>query len=177
VRMDSHLYPDYLVPPNYDSLLGKLIVWGETRDKVRGFVLRQGGRRQQASRLLIGGWQPRQQAHASHRHAATLHTNTHTHTHTHIPGANSHTHTQRVTPTPTQTHTICHARRPSRACCVRWMRPSSRAFPPRVSERATPCVVRSHGVDVLTRVREQCQHVLTLLSHACGDALARVREH
>jgi biotin carboxylase len=34
--MDSHLYPDYLVPPNYDSLLGKLIVWGEDRDQVRG---------------------------------------------------------------------------------------------------------------------------------------------
>jgi acetyl-CoA carboxylase, biotin carboxylase subunit len=33
VRMDSHLYPDYLVPPNYDSLLGKLIVWGEDRDQ------------------------------------------------------------------------------------------------------------------------------------------------
>jgi acetyl-CoA carboxylase biotin carboxylase subunit len=33
VRMDSHLYPDYLVPPNYDSLLGKLIVWAEDRDK------------------------------------------------------------------------------------------------------------------------------------------------
>jgi acetyl-CoA carboxylase biotin carboxylase subunit len=32
VRMDSHLYPDYMVPPNYDSLLGKLIVWGENRD-------------------------------------------------------------------------------------------------------------------------------------------------
>lgn len=32
---DSHLYPDYLVPPNYDSLLGKLIVWGEDREKVR----------------------------------------------------------------------------------------------------------------------------------------------
>ena len=31
VRMDSHLYPDYTVPPNYDSLLGKLIVWGEDR--------------------------------------------------------------------------------------------------------------------------------------------------
>lgn len=30
--MDSHLYPDYVVPPNYDSLLGKLIVWAETRD-------------------------------------------------------------------------------------------------------------------------------------------------
>ncbi|KAK9810458.1 hypothetical protein WJX72_010998 [[Myrmecia] bisecta] len=33
VRMDSHLYPDYLVPPNYDSLLGKLIVWGEDRNQ------------------------------------------------------------------------------------------------------------------------------------------------
>lgn len=33
VRMDSHLYVDYLVPPNYDSLLGKLIVWAPTREK------------------------------------------------------------------------------------------------------------------------------------------------
>ena len=32
VRMDSHLYPDYVVPPNYDSLLGKLIVWGVDRE-------------------------------------------------------------------------------------------------------------------------------------------------
>ena len=32
VRMDSHLYPDYLVPPNYDSLLGKLIVWADDRE-------------------------------------------------------------------------------------------------------------------------------------------------
>lgn len=31
VRMDSHLYTEYVVPPNYDSLLGKLIVWGEDR--------------------------------------------------------------------------------------------------------------------------------------------------
>lgn len=31
VRMDSHLYSDYLVPSNYDSLLGKLVVWGEDR--------------------------------------------------------------------------------------------------------------------------------------------------
>src|SRR5204863_9143819 len=28
VRMDSHLYVGYEVPPFYDSLLGKLIVWG-----------------------------------------------------------------------------------------------------------------------------------------------------
>lgn len=32
VRVDSHLYPGYRVPPNYDSLLGKIIVWGETRE-------------------------------------------------------------------------------------------------------------------------------------------------
>ena len=28
--MDSHLYAGYEVPPFYDSLLGKLIVWGPT---------------------------------------------------------------------------------------------------------------------------------------------------
>lgn len=33
VRMDSHVYPDYLVPPTYDSLLGKLIVWAPTRSR------------------------------------------------------------------------------------------------------------------------------------------------
>ena len=31
VRMDSHLYSGYEVPPYYDSLLGKLIVWGPDR--------------------------------------------------------------------------------------------------------------------------------------------------
>ncbi|KAH9574091.1 hypothetical protein CY35_01G037300 [Sphagnum magellanicum] len=33
VRMDSHIYSDYVVPPSYDSLLGKLIVWAPTREK------------------------------------------------------------------------------------------------------------------------------------------------
>ena len=32
IRMDSHLYPGYEVPPYYDSLLGKLIVWGPDRE-------------------------------------------------------------------------------------------------------------------------------------------------
>ena len=31
VRMDSHLYPGYDVPPYYDSLLGKLVVWAPDR--------------------------------------------------------------------------------------------------------------------------------------------------
>jgi acetyl-CoA carboxylase biotin carboxylase subunit len=30
--MDSHLYSGYAVPPYYDSLLGKLIVWGPDRE-------------------------------------------------------------------------------------------------------------------------------------------------
>ena len=33
VRVDSHVYSGYLVPPYYDSLLAKLIVWGETREE------------------------------------------------------------------------------------------------------------------------------------------------
>jgi len=32
VRMDSHLYTGYTVPPHYDSLIGKLITWGADRD-------------------------------------------------------------------------------------------------------------------------------------------------
>jgi acetyl-CoA carboxylase biotin carboxylase subunit len=32
VRVDTHLFPGYEVPPFYDSLLAKLIVWGETRE-------------------------------------------------------------------------------------------------------------------------------------------------
>ena len=33
VRMDSHLYAGYLVPPFYDSLLGKVIAWGKDRNE------------------------------------------------------------------------------------------------------------------------------------------------
>jgi acetyl-CoA carboxylase biotin carboxylase subunit len=32
VRVDTHLYPGYEIPPFYDSLLAKLIVHGDTRD-------------------------------------------------------------------------------------------------------------------------------------------------
>ncbi|MBK8970642.1 MAG: acetyl-CoA carboxylase biotin carboxylase subunit [Hahellaceae bacterium] len=33
IRVDSHLYSGYRVPPYYDSLIGKVISWGETRDQ------------------------------------------------------------------------------------------------------------------------------------------------
>jgi len=32
IRVDSHVYSGYRVPPNYDSLIAKLIVYGKTRD-------------------------------------------------------------------------------------------------------------------------------------------------
>lgn len=33
IRFDSHIYPGYRIPPHYDSLLGKLIVWGKNRSE------------------------------------------------------------------------------------------------------------------------------------------------
>jgi len=33
VRFDSHIYSGYDIPPNYDSLLGKLIVKGRDRNE------------------------------------------------------------------------------------------------------------------------------------------------
>ena len=32
VRVDSHIYSGYRVPPNYDSMIGKLITHGDTRE-------------------------------------------------------------------------------------------------------------------------------------------------
>jgi acetyl-CoA carboxylase, biotin carboxylase subunit len=32
VRIDSHIFPGYFVPPFYDSMLAKLVCWAETRD-------------------------------------------------------------------------------------------------------------------------------------------------
>ncbi len=32
VRMDSHIYNGYSVPPYYDSMIGKLITFGSTRE-------------------------------------------------------------------------------------------------------------------------------------------------
>ncbi|MEX0883070.1 MAG: acetyl-CoA carboxylase biotin carboxylase subunit [Cyclobacteriaceae bacterium] len=34
VRIDSHVYAGYVIPPNYDSMIAKLIVSGQTREEV-----------------------------------------------------------------------------------------------------------------------------------------------
>jgi acetyl-CoA carboxylase biotin carboxylase subunit len=33
VRIDTHAYGGYVVPPHYDSMIGKLITYGATRDQ------------------------------------------------------------------------------------------------------------------------------------------------
>lgn len=33
VRVDSHVYHNYMVPPYYDSMIGKIITYGDTRDQ------------------------------------------------------------------------------------------------------------------------------------------------
>jgi len=40
VRLDTHLEEGYVVPPQYDSLLGKLVVWDETRPQAIERTLR-----------------------------------------------------------------------------------------------------------------------------------------
>lgn len=40
VRVDSHCYPGYSIPPFYDSLLSKLVVWGKDRDEAISRMLR-----------------------------------------------------------------------------------------------------------------------------------------
>ena len=35
IRVDSHVYQDYEIPPYYDSMIGKLICWGRNRNEAR----------------------------------------------------------------------------------------------------------------------------------------------
>ncbi|MEL7232705.1 MAG: acetyl-CoA carboxylase biotin carboxylase subunit, partial [Pseudomonadota bacterium] len=48
-RLDSMLYAGYSVPPHYDSLVGKLIVWGHSRE---GAILRL---RRALGEMVVGG--------------------------------------------------------------------------------------------------------------------------
>jgi acetyl-CoA carboxylase biotin carboxylase subunit len=49
IRVDSHLYPGYVVPPTYDSLIGKIIAWGSTREEAIARMSRA------LSETVIGG--------------------------------------------------------------------------------------------------------------------------
>lgn len=40
VRVDTHLYSGYTIPPHYDSMVAKVITWGEDRDQALRRMLR-----------------------------------------------------------------------------------------------------------------------------------------
>ncbi len=40
IRVDSSAYPNYLIPPFYDSMVAKLITWGQDREEARKRMLR-----------------------------------------------------------------------------------------------------------------------------------------
>ena len=40
VRVDTHIYPGYKIPGDYDSMIAKVIVWGRTREEARTRLLR-----------------------------------------------------------------------------------------------------------------------------------------
>jgi acetyl-CoA carboxylase biotin carboxylase subunit len=33
IRIDTHIYTEYVIPQNYDSMLAKVIAWGRTREE------------------------------------------------------------------------------------------------------------------------------------------------
>lgn len=40
IRMDTQMYSGYTIPPNYDSMIGKLITWGKDRTEARKIMER-----------------------------------------------------------------------------------------------------------------------------------------
>lgn len=40
VRVDSHIYAGYVVPPFYDSMIGKIITWGKNRQEAVSVMIR-----------------------------------------------------------------------------------------------------------------------------------------
>ena len=49
IRVDSHVYQNYLVPPNYDSLIGKVVAYGDTREQAFARM------RVALSEMVVGG--------------------------------------------------------------------------------------------------------------------------
>jgi acetyl-CoA carboxylase, biotin carboxylase subunit len=49
IRVDSHAYQNYFVPPNYDSMIGKVIAYGESREQA---IARM---RVALSEMVVGG--------------------------------------------------------------------------------------------------------------------------
>jgi acetyl-CoA carboxylase biotin carboxylase subunit len=67
VRIDTHAYAGYTVPPNYDSMIGKLITYGDTRDQA---IARM---RIALSEMMIGGISTNVELHADLMADAAFH--------------------------------------------------------------------------------------------------------
>lgn len=67
VRIDTHAYAGYTVPPHYDSMIGKLITYGETRDQA---IARM---RIALSEMMIGGIKTNIELHADLMSDAAFH--------------------------------------------------------------------------------------------------------
>jgi len=57
IRVDSHAYTNYFVPPHYDSMIGKIIAYGSTRDQA---IARM---RTALSEMVVGGIETNIQLH------------------------------------------------------------------------------------------------------------------
>ena len=57
IRVDSHVYTNYFVPPHYDSMIGKIIAYGSTRDQA---IARM---RIALSEMVVGGIETNIQLH------------------------------------------------------------------------------------------------------------------
>ena len=57
IRVDSHLYSGYRVPPHYDSMVGKLIAHGDSRESALARV------RQALSEMVVEGIQTNLELH------------------------------------------------------------------------------------------------------------------
>jgi acetyl-CoA carboxylase biotin carboxylase subunit len=49
IRVDTHVYQNYFVPPNYDSMIGKVVAYGDTREQA---IARM---RVALSEMVVGG--------------------------------------------------------------------------------------------------------------------------
>jgi acetyl/propionyl-CoA carboxylase alpha subunit len=74
VRVDSHVYTGYEIPPFYDSLIGKLIVWGVDRDHALRRLRRAA--RALAAAALLGAARPSRPLASPQRQPRTMMTTT-----------------------------------------------------------------------------------------------------
>lgn len=67
VRVDTHVYPGYSIPPYYDALLAKIITWGADREEAIARMLRSLGELHTGSLITTATFQQQVLEHAAFR--------------------------------------------------------------------------------------------------------------